>query len=307
MSRSEWAWMESRARVSVASERCWRAGRVRGPSAPRTWVCARRGLIHETRSQVDRGKCAGVGCRAGLGAPAGSASGSHARPLADRQATISTMFLAPVACCWRWGAVTRAARRGRCGCCSVAWCGRGYAPGPIDGRYGPRTAQAVSRFQAAHGLVVDGIAGPFTLAALSERVGGVVSRRGLRGTWLRSCARVAASPAAGGVRARADRWSLRSADRAGGQSFPGRPRLAGRRDRRPADTRVIWGSGAATGPPAARVRWARISGRSSPARGGGSRRRPTIGSPRRAPAPRKVVPSAFINGLTIDRSARAVG
>ena len=42
----------------------------------------------------------------------------------------------------------------------------GYPPGPIDGRYGPRTQQAVTRFQATHGLLVDGIAGPLTLAAL---------------------------------------------------------------------------------------------------------------------------------------------
>jgi peptidoglycan hydrolase-like protein with peptidoglycan-binding domain len=44
----------------------------------------------------------------------------------------------------------------------------GFAPGPIDGRYGPRTEQAVSGFQVAHGLQVDGIAGPLTLAALSR-------------------------------------------------------------------------------------------------------------------------------------------
>ena len=44
--------------------------------------------------------------------------------------------------------------------------GLGFAPGPIDGRYGPRTEQAVSRFQAARGLEVDGIAGPQTLAHL---------------------------------------------------------------------------------------------------------------------------------------------
>ncbi len=45
----------------------------------------------------------------------------------------------------------------------------GDAPGPIDGRYGPRTARAVSRFQAAHRLRADGIAGPRTLARLSAR------------------------------------------------------------------------------------------------------------------------------------------
>jgi peptidoglycan hydrolase-like protein with peptidoglycan-binding domain len=46
--------------------------------------------------------------------------------------------------------------------------GAGYPPGPIDGRYGPLTEQAVMRYQAAHGLQVDGIAGPRTLAALTR-------------------------------------------------------------------------------------------------------------------------------------------
>ena len=43
----------------------------------------------------------------------------------------------------------------------------GDEPGPIDGRYGPLTEQAVGRFQAEHGLDVDGVAGPQTLATLS--------------------------------------------------------------------------------------------------------------------------------------------
>ena len=42
----------------------------------------------------------------------------------------------------------------------------GYTPGPLDGRYGPRTEHAVQLFQSAHGLRVDGIAGPITLATL---------------------------------------------------------------------------------------------------------------------------------------------
>ncbi len=42
----------------------------------------------------------------------------------------------------------------------------GDSPGPIDGRYGPRTERAVERFQSAHGLRVDGIAGPITQATL---------------------------------------------------------------------------------------------------------------------------------------------
>lgn len=44
----------------------------------------------------------------------------------------------------------------------------GNAPGPIDGRFGPLTEQAVRRFQAGHGMAVDGVAGPVTSAALSS-------------------------------------------------------------------------------------------------------------------------------------------
>jgi peptidoglycan hydrolase-like protein with peptidoglycan-binding domain len=42
----------------------------------------------------------------------------------------------------------------------------GFHPGGIDGLYGPRTERAVRRFEAAHGLRVDGVAGPQTFVAL---------------------------------------------------------------------------------------------------------------------------------------------
>jgi peptidoglycan hydrolase-like protein with peptidoglycan-binding domain len=42
----------------------------------------------------------------------------------------------------------------------------GYATGPVDGRYGPLTADAVGRFQADHRLLVDGQVGPITSARL---------------------------------------------------------------------------------------------------------------------------------------------
>jgi peptidoglycan hydrolase-like protein with peptidoglycan-binding domain len=42
----------------------------------------------------------------------------------------------------------------------------GFRPGPIDGRYGPHTTQAVQRFQTAHELKADGIVGPLTADAL---------------------------------------------------------------------------------------------------------------------------------------------
>lgn len=47
----------------------------------------------------------------------------------------------------------------------------GYYDGSVDGIYGWRTTQAVRNFQARNGLIVDGITGPQTLAALGLPTG----------------------------------------------------------------------------------------------------------------------------------------
>ena len=44
----------------------------------------------------------------------------------------------------------------------------GVSPGPIDGRFGPLTRAAVTRFQASHRLAVDGIVGPRTRVTLKR-------------------------------------------------------------------------------------------------------------------------------------------
>lgn len=44
--------------------------------------------------------------------------------------------------------------------------GQGINPGPVDGVFGPKTEEALKRFQERQGLDAEGIAGPKTLAAL---------------------------------------------------------------------------------------------------------------------------------------------
>ena len=57
--------------------------------------------------------------------------------------------------------------------------------GAVDGIRGPRTVAATRRFQRAHGLVPDGVAGPLTRRALGKRgrprFGSRIMRRGQRG------------------------------------------------------------------------------------------------------------------------------
>ncbi len=47
----------------------------------------------------------------------------------------------------------------------------GFNPGPSDGSFGPKTHDAVKRYQEQKGLQVDGIAGPETFASLGMMEG----------------------------------------------------------------------------------------------------------------------------------------
>ena len=53
---------------------------------------------------------------------------------------------------------------------------RGFVPGKIDGRVGPKTTEAVKAFQRSRGLVADGVLGPKTLAALGINRTGFLDR-----------------------------------------------------------------------------------------------------------------------------------
>ncbi|MBM3235922.1 peptidoglycan-binding protein [Candidatus Poribacteria bacterium] len=46
----------------------------------------------------------------------------------------------------------------------------GYDPGPIDGKFGPRTEEAVKKFQKDKGLKEDGIVGPKTAEAINKEI-----------------------------------------------------------------------------------------------------------------------------------------
>ena len=99
---------------------------------------------------------------AGGGSRAAQSVSSHTnqpvRPVAKAQVVSVTLFP---------GAGYRQARgSGRVRALQHRLARFGFAPGPIDGRYGPLTTAAVERFQAAVGLAVDGITGPRTITAL---------------------------------------------------------------------------------------------------------------------------------------------
>lgn len=54
----------------------------------------------------------------------------------------------------------------------------GYVVGPVDGKYGRKTEQAVRLFQKEHGIRVDGIAGAATISLLKKLTGASTNHGG---------------------------------------------------------------------------------------------------------------------------------
>ena len=211
MSRSCWALAETRRRgglVHGAGERRRFDGRLRRerrllPSA-----------VSATKYAVVL-LAAGMLVMAAEPARALAASGRHAQPAVSRPCPRNRW-------CWRLEAAMAAGRtRGASARCSVASTASEYSPGPVDGRYGPRTENAVELFQRARGLRVDGIAGPLTLAALRDATTVLYPGAGYAGARVPKVRGLQRQLRRDGYQPGADRWSLRTADRARGAPLSG--------------------------------------------------------------------------------------
>jgi peptidoglycan hydrolase-like protein with peptidoglycan-binding domain len=159
MSCSKWAWTEGCAPVGVVA--CG-VGERAGRGSLLGAVSSTKRLVRLMAASV---LVIGVAPAPAL---AGSASGSHVKtPTPNKQYSTHVDRASAVVLALGSGYSSRGGAA-RVRALQRRLAGAGFAPGPIDGRYGPRTEQAVRSFQAARGLGVDGIAGPLTLAALSR-------------------------------------------------------------------------------------------------------------------------------------------
>jgi peptidoglycan hydrolase-like protein with peptidoglycan-binding domain len=167
MSRSNRAWNQSYAPPSTARGACDRA-RPDDQARPACRTLLGAGSSTKRLFTVIATSVLVSGA-APAPALAGSAGGLHAKSPATHTNQQSARITHAGALVLTLGAGSRSRQRAaRVRVLQRRLAGAGYTPGPIDGRYGPRTEESVRRFQAAHGLPVDGIAGPLTLAAISR-------------------------------------------------------------------------------------------------------------------------------------------
>ena len=160
MSRSKWAWTEGCAPVGVVA--CG-VGERAGRGSLLGAVSSTKRLVRLMAASV---LVIGVAPAPAL---AGSASGSHVKtPTPNKQYSTHVDRASAVVLALGSGYSSRGGAA-RVRALQRRLAGAGFAPGPIDGRYGPRTEQAVRSFQAAHGLGVDGIASAQILAYLGNR------------------------------------------------------------------------------------------------------------------------------------------
>ena len=285
MSRSNRAWVESRAPLNGVEKRASFEEQI--PLKP--------GLLLEAISLTKRlvrflAASMLVIALVPASALAGSSGSSHAT-LQNKQQTTHTHHLGAVVQSLGSGYSSRHGS-GRVRVLQHRLVRAGDAPGPIDGRYGPRTEQAVSRFQATHGLQVDGIAGALTFAALSRSSvvlypgTGYSSRHGSGRVRVLQHRLVRAGDAPGPIDGRYGPRTEQAVSRfqathglqvdgiAGAQTLA---HLGTQRMRHKASSR--------SRPAGSHQRVHR------PARGGRSRPHTTIPRAGRAPAPRRVVPS----------------
>jgi len=171
VSRSQWAWAKGSELVGAAVRGARRLGMHevlrerleterparKAPSIPTlTWVATAVILIAAFEPAVALGRSASRGGRAPV---ARTAQYVSLTSVANTERSSELLaFGSGYATPHGLQAVRRLQRR---------LANLGYAPGPIDGRYGPLTERAVIRFQTARDLRADGIAGPRTLAALA--------------------------------------------------------------------------------------------------------------------------------------------
>jgi spore coat assembly protein SafA len=123
-----------------------------------TDVGAARAAVQQAEAQGLLGQSFASGTGGGSGGPVTGAGGNAGVGTANAQTSMPTLRIGA-----HGPAVADLQRQLKAA---------GFNPGLIDGKFGPQTQAAVKKYQAAHGLVVDGWVGKQTWGSLQGAVGG---------------------------------------------------------------------------------------------------------------------------------------